>query len=273
VSRAAPLVLLALALVGCGTNPLCPTAEGTVREGGEVTCVDVAPVVETAALLAARPLTEGQRRALLAAIGEREAADAAEARALLGRVAAWRAGLAAMAPRDAAVERSRELFRLERGEGLLPGAGWEGARSAVLSAAAVWEVAADDGVVLTEMDVEGMIRLASLCREVQGGSPLLVSVADRVGLYQAVRQRFTGAPPEVRRAMIAVGPFWASARDAWRSAPPEVQQAWIAEAPLPPSMTTDSPGYVRAVMDVPLDRLVGSLHERIGPLAMAADGR
>jgi len=270
VSRVA---LLVLGLVGCGTTPLCPTAEGTVRDGGEVTCAEIGPVVETAALLAARPLTEGQRRALLADVGAREAADAPEARAMVARVTAWRAALAALPPREAALERSRELFRLERGEGLLPGAAWEGARSAVLSAAAVWEVAADDGVVLTEMDVEGMIRLASLCREVQGGSPLLVSVADRVGLYQAVRRRFNGAPAEVRRAMIAVGPFWASARDAWRAAPPEVQQAWIAEAPLPPAMTTDSPGYVRAVMDLPLDRLVGSLHERIGPLTMVADGR
>ncbi len=260
-------LLLAAGTAGCGPGARpCDTPEATLAEGSSVTCAEVQPIVDLTRVLAARPLQDGQRRGLYDALAA-AAVDRPDALRERAKVAA--ATLQPMVEASgfrAATLRSQAIAHLHRADGALPTEGWAEAAAQTLAAVAVWERAEDQ--VLTEVDIEGLLRLASLCREAQGGTPLRISIADRVSLYQLVRDRFRSGDASQRSAMLSVGPFWPDIRIGWQMASYEVQQRWIASAPLPPPMVTDSAGYVAAVLDGDLAGIVLALHDALGTLKL-----
>ncbi|HMV67022.1 MAG TPA: hypothetical protein PKA64_09240, partial [Myxococcota bacterium] len=160
------------------------------------------------------------------------------------------------------------VWALDHDGGALAGPAWARARAVITDAVAVWSHDDAERLSLTEMDIEGWVRLASLCREVQGGPPLRVSIADRVELYHVARDRFTTGSPADRRALVAVGPYWSQVRNVWKAAAAERQQAWISRAPLPPPMTTESSGYFKAVLGGDVEGLVRSVYDVLGPFRM-----
>lgn len=274
IGRAALLALVGLGGVACGTDERCARAEAPLVEGGELTCAEAESAVRYGEALSARRLTPGQRRALLDELASR---DAAEVSARLAAADAFLATLREGPPAAAARARSREAWAItsegDRGaSAIFPPAAWPGVAGAIASSVAVW--ARDDAAqaVMTEMDVEGVLRLVSLCREVQGGTPIRLSIADRVAVYKKVVARFEAADAATREAMVQVGPFWQAIRDAWKGAGYDAQQGWIQSAPLPPPMTGNSAEYVDAVLAQDVARLVGSLHVALGPLPLRPAG-
>ena len=126
-------------------------------------------------------------------------------------------------------------------------------------------------VALTEADVEAWINYASLCREVQGGTPLRISVAARVGVYRDIRTRFETATAAEQVAMASLGATWPQVERAWRLADYEGQQAWIAAAPLPGPMTGRSGDYARTIVQGDVTGHVQALEVHFGPFTATAD--
>jgi hypothetical protein len=263
------LTLLAVAL-GAGAWGLwlantperrCQTPDEPLNVG--VSCAQGLEAVRYGELLAARRLPEEERARLLQELHE---ADPASLVAGLEQAGRFLVEVRALRALEAARARSEEAWRVSKGEGAFP-AGQFPRTSAVLNRGlAPWSVDDDERLVLTEMDVEGWIRYASLCREVQGGGAVSASVASRVAIYSEITDRFGVLDRSGKVAMTAVGPFWTSVRLAWQAASYERQQAWITAAPLPPPMTATSLAYVTEVVEGDVEQHVRILHEQLGPL-------
>ena len=135
-------------------------------------------------------------------------------------------------------------------------------------ALAVWARHDGDRLALTEADIEGWIRYASLCREAQGGTVLRISVADRVTVYRMLVDRFSTGSRADRIGLAAIGGYWTQVRDAWGSASYSVQRGWIDRAPLPPPMTASSLGYAEAVSEGDVSAHARVLIEQLGPFTV-----
>jgi len=133
---------------------------------------------------------------------------------------------------------------------------------------AIWARSDEEKLALTEMDIEGWIRLASLCREVQGGTPLKMSVASSEQIYRTLSAEFDGLKRDDQLGRVAVGPFWPEVEAHWKSASYEQQQAWIRVTPLPPPMTATSRAYVDAVLELPPGKMSDVLHQVLGPFGL-----
>ncbi len=274
VARVAGLVVGLGVLAGCAGEERCARAEAPLIEGGELTCAEAEGAVRYGEALSARRLTPGQRRALLEELASR---DEAEVSARLAAAEAFLASLREGPPSATARARAQEAWAAtSEGElgasAVFPPAAWPGVASAIGSSVAVWARDDERQLVLTEMDVEGVLRLVSLCREVQGGTPIRLSIADRVAVYKRVVTRFEAGDTATREALVSVGPFWQAIRDAWKGAGYDVQQGWIQSAPLPPPMTGNSADYVDAVLAQDVARLVGSLHVALGSFPLRPAG-
>lgn len=259
------LAIVLLAACSWGASP-CEGPSSDLLAPGFV-CADVAPVEGWVEALAGRALSGPQRGRL-----HRELADlAVRDAAALGDVVE----LARRALADLDVDDSRARARL-RGAMAWdalhgPGDRWPRARlpetTEVLDAAvSAWAHADGDRLVLPEADVEAWIGFVSLLREVQGGGPLRLAVADRVGVYRQIVARWEGGTVDDRVAFLALGASWPEAKARWQAASYDAQQGWIAVAPLPPPMTEDSRGYLAAVTrDADVVRHVEVLEQRLGP--------
>jgi hypothetical protein len=261
--RWAGALFLTLTAACSWSDPPCVADAGPLV--GDVACEEVDAAFAYGERLAARPLTDPQRRSLLAAMST---ADPTALRERLAAAQAWTTRAASLDAWEAAELRSREVWANEQGQGAFGGEGWLRVRDVFSDAAAVWGQDPATGRAFTEMDIEGWIRLASLCREVQGGSVLRISIADRLEVYSVVRERFLAGDDAEQRAMLAVGPYWSQVRNVWKVSSAERQQAWIKEAPLPPPMTTESVGYLRAVLAGDVSALVRSVHTKLGPFRL-----
>jgi hypothetical protein len=135
-------------------------------------------------------------------------------------------------------------------------------------ALAPWSTDTEHKLLLTEMDIEGWIKYASLCREIQGGSPLTLSVADRVVLYRQIVSAFEGKSREEQLSVLSMGPIWPSMQERWPGVTYEIQQAWVEAAPLPGPMTATSLGYSGAVFDEDLRSHALALHSAMGRLPL-----
>lgn len=255
---------------GCGGDaPLCvdPTELLAPESASTVSCEQADDVRRWAEKLASRPFDAPARQRFLSelqsevrrdpAAGERVAAARAELRTLQAST-----GL------PAARLRSEAIHRVHDGGGPFPTATSAAVSGHVVKHIAVWADDDASGLSLTEMDVEGWLSYASLCREAQGAGPLRISVADRVVAYRQVIEQFEARDAAGKAAMVSVGPFWADLSDTWRRADFQVQHAWIGAAPLPPPMTSMSLGYLTAVLDGDLPRHVSVLHDKLGPLSL-----
>jgi hypothetical protein len=257
---------LVLVLLGCGGGVRCDDPAQVVTEAGgqALTCAEATPVADYVEALAGRPLVAGDEGLVVGAVGERFAADPAGTRAWLGDVSAALADLRGRHGLDLAEVRSGRVWAAQAGQDLVrrsDGGAWN-VQDRALS---VWTKDDGERLALTEADIEAWIRYASLCREVQGGEPLRVSVADRVTVYQIVMDRFSAGDRATKVALSGFGPHWAAVKDAWQAASYEVQQRWIAAAPLPPPMTATSKAYLEAVIAGDLPRHVEILDEQLGP--------
>lgn len=242
-------MLAALGLgTGCGRSepPLCEDRDGELIAG--LSCAEAWAAEDWVERLAARPLDGVARQRLLGALRTRASSDPASVReALASAKAEDEAMRGAPAGLDAARVRAHANYVAHRGGGPFPTEDWPVVSSVRDGLVAVWAVDEGDEIALTEMDVEGWIRFASLCREVQGGTPLKLSIADRVPAYRAVTQRFEAGPTADRMGIVSLGGGWMWLARTWQTASFERQQAWMGTAPLPGPMTTNSLGYLQAI--------------------------
>ena len=242
------LLIGALVLsLGCNKEPTCDTPKTVlaVKEGAELICSDLLPVREHLGLLAGRRL-EKRASARLDAVyrGQFLKSPRVVTEHIAAHAEEWSA-LRKTRGLDAVRTRSQEIIQhLDKGENKLTEI------EAVLLAERVAVWARDDSqkLLFTESDIEGWIRYLSLLREVQGGIPLVLSVADRAYAYKLLIDRFESGTAEQKVAIVQTGSLWYAMAEAWRAASYEQQQGWIANAPLPPPMTEASLGYVEVAI-------------------------
>ncbi|MFT5454096.1 MAG: hypothetical protein ACI9K2_000572 [Myxococcota bacterium] len=266
-------MLAALILAGCASPIDCSDLSTLLVDGPEpLTCAAAEVPRHYLGLLAARPMTEGDRQVLLRHVRDRHTHDPAATQAWLARVSTAGSELETLWGLAGAERRATRVWEAIAGVGVISEADGD-AWSVQSRALAVW--ARDDAskLAITEADVEGWITYASLCREVQGGGVLRLSVADRVTVYRILVERYDEADRRGRIAIAAMGPFWPAVQDGWAMAPYARQQAWIAAAPLPPPMTATSLGYVEALLGGDLSTHAAALHDLLGPLPVTQERR
>lgn len=231
-----------------------------------MTCADLGVAEDWVAVLGGRPVPSKARRRLRSELVSAWRADPASARLSLERARADTELLTSGHGLEVAELRSHAAWQEVSGEGPLSSLAEVG--NPVASALSVWDRDDDEGLVLTEIDIEGWIYYASLCREVQGAGALRLSVSDRVAVYRAVRRRWAEVDRDGKIAMTGLGAFWEGAKGRWQAADYAHQQAWIQAAPLPPPMTATSLGYITSLLEGPLERHVEVLHGYLGPLGL-----
>jgi hypothetical protein len=250
--------------------PQCVAGEeGTLGEGeAAIPCDDARWALRYVEAVSARTLGSSDRRRIYDDLRLQAEADRVAVIGSLGDARAFLEGIRGLPPLAAAEARAAEAWEVQAGEGVFSLAAYPEVSDTATRSLGVWSVDDEERLVLTEMDVEGWIRYASLCREVQGGGAVRVSVADRVAIYREIQETFEEQGRDGKIAMTAVGPFWTSTRMRWQQATYEGQQKWIQAAPLPPPMTATSLGYIAAVMEEDVRQHVRVLHEVLGPLDM-----
>lgn len=262
--------LLAVFLAACGGPTVdCSDPSTVVAEaaGEQLTCAEASRVPDFIHVLAGRGPSAVERKRVVAWVGDRFRADPDATRAWLASIAASGRELEGLTGLEGARRRAHVVWEAEQGRGVI--APEHGVAYTVQDGAlAVWASDDEAELALTEMDIEGWLHYASLCREVQGGGPLRLSVADRVQVYRMAQERFEGGTLADKVALVSFGPYWGQIKEGWQMASYERQQAWIAAAPLPPPMTATSLGYTDTILQSDLQRHATVLHERIGPFTM-----
>jgi hypothetical protein len=256
-------------MFGCGAPPRCETADAPLASvGAEVLRCDEARVAPRYVVrLSGRALQAGDEEIALEAVRDRFLGDPDGTRAWLTQLAAAGARLEGPLGLEGAAARSHAVWEAAQGTGAIDagdGALWN-LQGRTLS---VWVRDDEEQLALTESDIEGLIRYASLCREAQGAEPLRVSIGDRTALYQMAVDAFRGGERSQQVAMTAFGVYWPEVRARWDEASYEDQQAWLAAAPLPPPMSATSLGYAEAVLTGDWRAHAVSLHQAIGPLSL-----
>ena len=242
---------------------LAPGADGVAG----LTCADGDAVVDYIEMVAARPVPSHQGTRVFAAIAGSHRTNPTRTASQVAGAKRYVELLRSSHGPEAGPLRSNTVYDALNGAG--PFHADDGMPYSVLKASvAPWATHSADRLVLTEMDVEGWIKYASLCREVQGGGPLVLSLGDRQGAYNILTERFHSGTEADRRALVSMGPFWQAIRDRWKSAPYEDQQRWIGGAPLPPPMTGSNLDYVRAVVSGDLVQHVAFMHYSLGPFVL-----
>lgn len=259
-------VVVALWSSGCG-SPADVCSDPSAALAPDLTCAEAEVAVSLLEVLAARSVDSGHRTSVREALRDASLADPASTRASLVGAGDLLRTLASLEGVEAAELRSQSAYQAVNGRGPL-------AIPGVLVAApiAVWAHDDDTGLVLTESDIEAWIRYASLCREVQGGGPLVLSVSDRRPLYEMLVERFVSSDRQTQVAMAGVAPFWDAFRERWKAAPAEQQQAWIRAAPLPPPMTASSLAYVEAVLQSDLSAHLRVWQASWAPMRVQVEG-
>lgn len=245
--RAVSMVALLMS-VGCSADPLCPKPAAILStvDGMTLTCANLVPVREHIALLAGRRLERQPLERLNVAYKNAFTVDAlATTQRIRDHDESWQSLRHARGAQAVQKRSEQVLVRLKKGSDALT----ELEATLLAERVAIWSRDDAQNLLFTESDIEGWIRYLSLLREVQGGFPLVLSVADRARVYQLIIERFDNGTPGDRVAMSQIGALWYALADAWQSASFEQQQAWIANAPLPPPMTASSLGYVETALD------------------------
>lgn len=266
------MIWLALFLFACSEDePLCPTPETVLASspGSELTCATADRAADFVEVLAVRSISKADRELFYAALQIRFEGDAAGTLADLEQASAQAELLSTLTGFEAAELRSKAVYAAFKRRGPLMGTD-DVVVSTVARTAQQWTKDDETELALTELDVEGWLFYASLCREAQGGSPLRLSVADRVPAYQVVNDAFDSGSREEQIALASMGPFWKHVKESWAMASYDEQQAWIAAAPLPPPMTASSLGYFEAVFAKPASEHAVALHTALGPLVIKA---
>ena len=245
----------------------CPTPQTVVSqtEQGALTCEDLQSVREYVETLSSRPLRRQPLARLYVALRDAHQANAEQVRTQIKASAAWLETARKLRGLEAAEFRSHEVWRLRMNESRVVRKEDGTVRTIAMDAIAIWARSDSEKLALTEMDIEGWIRLGSLCREVQGGSSLKMSIASREQVYRFLRTEFSALPRKEQLGRVAIGPFWPSVEQRWQAASYEQQQAWIRVTPLPPPMTASSLAYMEAVLELSPSDMSAALHKSLGP--------
>lgn len=265
------LALLALApLSGCfmfSPSAVCTEpGQDLVAGASPLSCAEAEVAVRYVNVLAGRPMERADRNLILKDLAAAWPADPDGVRGTLEGLSATVQELGALRGLEAAEARSRTAWEDLNAESHLDP--FPQARRVLSRRVAVWASDEEQRLVLTESDIEGWISYASLCREVQHGGPLRLSVAQREGVYRDLRVRFKSLDREDQIAMAAMGPFWAGITHRWKAASYEEQQGWVQAAPLPPSMTATSLGYAEVVFGISPRASATALHDSLGPFRL-----
>lgn len=267
------LAALGLLGAGCSRSVQCDSPATVLAEAGSdsLTCHEASWAIAYAEVLAGRAMPTGDRRVVLRSVVDAFDQDPAQTRASLEQIRLAGEALSVGTGARAAERRAHAVYEAHRGAGPVPASmtGVIGAQNRTL---AVWSSHEETELALTEADIEAWIRYASLCREIQSGGPLRVSVADRVTVYRMVQERFEAGTRAEKVAMSRMGAIWPALADVWRASSPETQQAFIAAAPLPPPMTATSLGYVAAVFDGDVVGHLDAVGRHLGPFTVTRRG-
>ncbi len=236
-------------------------------DGQAFTCAHATATWRYVSAVAGRPLPARDRGRVNAELRDRFRADPGTGLALAQRSVDELARLEALPWPGQAEERGRLGWQAVSGKGLITES-LPATFGVQKRGIAPWVTDDEAQLVLAEADVEGWIHYTSLCREVQEGGPLALSVADRLPAYRSIRTRFEAADRGGKVALLSVGPYWASIKDHWASASYERQQAWMAAAPLPPPMVATSLGYVEALLAGEPERHMRAFHDQLGPFRL-----
>ncbi len=261
-----------LGATGCRWGAdLCAEPGDVLDEKGEaaVTCAEAEAVIAALTRFTLEPLDSGSRQEVYKEVARRFREDPVATDSWLESMSNVEAN--GWGHSVEAVERyTTDLYEGLTGSG--PFGSTEGALGAILKAEVVtWARDDTERLVLTERAIEGWIRYASLCREVQGGGGLRVSISDRVRIYRDLGDRFEHGTREEQLALAAMGPFWPQLEQAWGAASYQDQQAWIAEAPLPPPMVATSLGYAQQVFEGDVAKHVHVMNVHFGPMNVGLD--
>ena len=263
------LVALA-ALTACAgdTSPRCTSSEQVLAsvDGVQMTCADAERVSNYRHWLAQKPSTDEQRGRLVANLVKWFEREPVEASAWWSELSEQLAARQRPTGLEGALVHASALYEVNKGRNLWARADGE-VRGNSAQSLLIWATNDDAKMALSEPAIEAWIRYVSLCRQVQGGGSLNLSVSDRAKIYGAFKERFLNGEAPEREAVVGFGPYWPEMEAAWQSARYSEQQRWIAEAPLPPPVTSTSLGYVEWFLDhgrlkehvVTFDRVLGPL--------------
>lgn len=247
----------------------CPEPDGVLADGAEpLTCAEAEPMLEYGAQIAGRPILGVERSVLLFDLKAAYHRDPQALRADLAEAARIRDELRRKTGLSAAELRSTRAWEALKGEGPLTAERHPQALDSLKRRVAPWYVDDEEKLVLTEADIEGWLRYASLCREVQSGGPLKLSIGNREAIYKDLRVRFETVSRDEKIGMVGLGGFWGHIEDRWKAASYEEQQAWIQAAPLPPPMTASSMGYAAVVFETDMRQSAEILHDKLGPFTL-----
>ncbi|MFT7517879.1 MAG: hypothetical protein ACI9MC_000003 [Kiritimatiellia bacterium] len=269
--RAALLTIVCLS--GCSVlrPPVtCANDEQVLARSGEssLTCAQVGVVHNFGELLAGRRMGRNSKNKLNSELVSQFSSDSQAVLQALVSVQTDVQRLSTESGLQAARSRSHATWQTFNGGGPLAGERWTETRRLIRTTVLPWATSDEDQLVLVEEDIEGFIRYASLCREVQGGGTLQLSIASREVVYTDVMGRFNEGPTQDRVGLVAYGAFWIGIAGNWKSASYVQQQAWIQRATLPPPMTASSLGYAEAVLQMPPGESAKTLHHILGPIKL-----
>jgi hypothetical protein len=267
--RLFPLLLLVSGCSWLVPQTLCERPEAELASGDDpLTCEEARPAVTYAGLLAGHRLGRGDRNLILRDLAARYRREPADVTRDLAGLRAVVRDLSGRAGLEAAEARSHRAWAAVQGDGPLDPEAYPQAHRALVKNIAARATDDAQELVFTERDIEGWIGFASLCREVQGGGPLRLSISQREVLYTSLVSRFEAADLATRRAMVGLGPFWGGFSERWKAASYPEQQAWIRTATFPPPMDATSLAYAEAVFELPFPGHVAALHEAMGPMVL-----
>lgn len=264
-------LLCLLALPACSwitPSTVCSDPSGVLQAADDpLTCQEALAASDYVATLASRTVSRANRNLLYRDLAARYRVEPADVNDDLASMARITRELRGMTGLEAAEARSTRAYEALNGKGPLDVQAYPQAGRIVRSQVVARVTDDENQLVFTEMDIEGWISYASLCREAQGGGPLKLSIANREQLYRDLIDTYQASGRDERVAMLAVGPFWEPLTERWQAASYEEQQAWITAAPLPPPMTASSMGYATAVWEAAdFATHARILHEELGPL-------
>lgn len=257
-------MLIALAILGCSssapatrcTDDAAPLAEG-------LTCGEAKAPSRYLRVLAGKPLPAGTTAAALAEVGKRHADDPATTRSWLadlaerGRTIEQATGLAG------AEARSHGLWELVEGRGPITrehGELW----NLVPRVVSIRGKDDQEELVLTERDIDGWIRFASLAHEIHGGRPLTVSIAEQGAVHDLAVRRFEQADRAEQVAMVGFGAVWPEVVKAWKAAPYTQQQQFIQRARIPAADADPLP-WIEQILEGDVVTNAHALHDTLGP--------
>ena len=270
--------LLALPLLAglsaCSWVTLTPTTycdddDGMLVDGeAGLSCEDASVALEHTRMIAGRPVGSTDANLILGEIKGAWQRDATATRAVLDRLKSERDAMRRSVGLDVAELRATHAWEALAGEGPLDPETFPRSHDSVKRRIAPWAQDDDEKLVLTEADIESWIRYASLCREVQAGGPLKLSISNREQLYRDMVSRFETSDRAGQIGLVGLGGFWPSIESRWQAASYEQQQRWITQAPLPPPMTGTSMGYASVIFEDDLAKHAAILHKTLGPFTL-----